>query len=172
MTKERKEIFLAELGRTGVFAQAARAASPDSLHGALTSFRDERERDPEFAAAWDEAVDHSTGMIEGEAIRRAVEGWHDGKVQKYSDRLMELILKRRDPEYREHRKYEVDAKTEVTKKPLDLSHLSDRKLQLLKELLDESPCPDLPPGETQDATPTTIEPWDDRAPGSLTEDPE
>lgn len=174
MTKERKEIFLAELGRTGVFAHAARTASPDSLHGALTSFREERERDPEFAAAWDEAVDHSTGMIEREAIRRAVEGWHDGKVQKYSDRLMELILKRRDPEYREHRKYEVDAKTEVTgKKKLDLRSLSPHKLELLRQLVtpdEDSPCPGLGPEDTSDATPDTTDPWDDRAPGSITED--
>jgi len=170
MTNERKEIFLAELGRTGVFAHAARAASPDSLHGALTSFREERERDPEFAAAWDEAVDHSTGMIEREAIRRAVEGWHDGKVQKYSDRLMELILKRRDPEYREHRKYEVDAKTEVTKKRLDLRSLSPHKLELLRQLVE--PCPDLGPDEDQDVSPTTTEPSGDRAPGSLTENPQ
>ena len=178
LTAERKRIFLEHLARTGVVAESARVASPQSSarHGALTTFKDERGRDPEFAKAWDEAVDHAVGVLEAEAFRRAVEGWDEptrfGPVRKHSDRLLELMLKARNPQYREQRRYEVDAKTEVTKKkPLDLRHLSDRKLQLLKELLDESPCPDLPPGETQDATPTTIEPWDDRAPGSLTEDP-
>lgn len=166
MTNERKEIFLAELGRTGVFAHAARAASPNSKHGALNSFRAERERDPEFAAAWDEAIEVSTGIIEQEAIRRAVNGWDDGKVQKYSDRLMELILKRRDAAYHEHRKYEVDAKTEV--KPLDLRSLPPHKLALLKELLE--PCPDLGQDDTNNVTPTTTESSDDRAKGSLTDD--
>lgn len=165
MTKQRKELFLAELGRTGVFAQAARIASPHTKHGALNSFRAERERDPDFAAAWDEAIDVSTGIIEQEAIRRAVHGWDDGKVRKYSDRLMELILKRRDPAYQERRKYEVAAKID---KPMDLRSLSAEKRELLEKLLD--PCQHLGPAAATNVTPTTTEPSDDRAPDSLSED--
>ena len=176
LTKDRKQRFLEELARTGIIAEAARLASPHAKAGAISTFYSERDRDPEFAAAWKDAVEHATGIVEREAFRRAVEGWDEptrfGPVRKHSDRLLELMLKARNPQYREHRKYEVDAKTEVKEEPLDLSHLSDRKLELLRELLedDESPCPDLGLEDISDATPNTTEPWDDRAPGSLTED--
>ena len=171
LTKDRKQLFLTELARTGVIAEAARIASPNSKAGAVSTFRTERTRDAEFAAAWDEALDHATGIIEREVFRRAVEGWDEptrfGPVRKHSDRLLELLAKAKSPQYRERRHYEVEARTE---KKLDLSSLPPHKLALLKELLDESPCPDLGGLQPTDATPTTTEPSGDRAPGSLTED--
>jgi hypothetical protein len=51
LTDRRKRLFLLELSRHGILARAARAASPraSSRYGALQTFKDERERDPEFA---------------------------------------------------------------------------------------------------------------------------
>ncbi|MEM7305034.1 MAG: hypothetical protein AAF682_00115 [Planctomycetota bacterium] len=178
LTKDRKQRFLEELARTGIIAEAARLASPHAKGGAISTFYAERDRDPEFAAAWKDAAEHATGIVEREAFRRAVEGWDEptrfGPVRKHSDRLLELLLKARSPQYREHRKYEVDAKTEVTeKKRLDLRSLSPHKLELLRQLVtpdDDSPCPDLGQCAAQDVTPTTTDPSGDRAPGSLTED--
>ena len=52
MTDARKREFLAALRRDGVVTRAALTASPGALGSAVQSFRDERERDPEFALRW------------------------------------------------------------------------------------------------------------------------
>jgi hypothetical protein len=67
-----------------------------------------RKNDPEFAAAWDEAVAEGVDRLEDEAHRRAVEGYnprpiyHKGKkvgeIREYSDSLLGLLLKGRRPE--------------------------------------------------------------------------
>ena len=67
--------------------------------------------DPDFALAWDEAVNIAADALEREAWRRAVEGFEEpvhyrgevvGYVKKYSDRMLELLLKAHRPEkYRE-----------------------------------------------------------------------
>ncbi len=122
LTEDRKRTFLAELARHGIVARAARAASPHSERGCINSFRDERERDLEFAADWDEAMDAARGEVESELHRRAVEGVEEavyggrykesvvGTVRKYSDRLLELRVKGLLPQYRDrtHQKIEVE----------------------------------------------------------------
>jgi hypothetical protein len=67
-----------------------------------------RKNDPEFAAAWDEAVTEGVDRLEDEAHRRAVEGhnprpvYHKGRkvgeIREYSDSLLGLLLKSRRPE--------------------------------------------------------------------------
>lgn len=65
-----------------------------------------RRDDPEFAAAWLEAVEEGTDRIEAEAYRRAVEGYERpvfqggeevGRVREYSDTLLTLLIKGRRP---------------------------------------------------------------------------
>lgn len=65
-----------------------------------------RRDDPEFAAAWVEAMEEGTDRIEAEAFRRAVEGVSRpvfqcgeevGRVQEYSDTLLTLLIKGRRP---------------------------------------------------------------------------
>lgn len=70
-----------------------------------------RDRDPEFAAGWDEVYEHGTERLEAEAFRRAVEGVDQpvyqagkkvGTVRKFSDTLLIFLLKARKPDtYRE-----------------------------------------------------------------------
>jgi hypothetical protein len=67
-----------------------------------------RKNDPEFAAAWDEAVTEGVDRLEDEAHRRAVEGYNSrpiyhkgrkvGEIREYSDSLLGLLLKSRRPE--------------------------------------------------------------------------
>jgi hypothetical protein len=66
-----------------------------------------RQRDPKFAAAWDEAVAEGIDQLEDEAHRRAVEGVDRavyqggvrvGEIKTYSDSLLTLLLKSRRPE--------------------------------------------------------------------------
>lgn len=115
LTDRRKKAFLAELSRHGSVVRAARAASPraSGRYGAKQTFRDERERDPVFAAQWDEAMEAAKADIEHEIYRRAQEGWDEpifggrhreqivGTVRRYSDRLLELRAKALLPAYRE-----------------------------------------------------------------------
>jgi hypothetical protein len=67
-----------------------------------------RRNDPEFAAAWDEAVAEGVDRLEDEAHRRAVEGYNSrpiyqkgkkvGEIREYSNSLLALLLKSRRPE--------------------------------------------------------------------------
>lgn len=115
LTDRRKRAFLKELELHGIQTRAARAASPraSSRYGAIQTFKDERERDPEFARQWDEAMQAAEASIEHEIFRRAQEGWDEpiyggrhrervvGTVRKYSDRLLELRARALLPAYRE-----------------------------------------------------------------------
>lgn len=115
LSDERKAGFLAELARHGIASRAARAASPHTVRpsGCLSTFKDERQRDPVFAAAWEEAVDAARADIEHEIYRRAQEGYDEpvfggkfreqvvGTVRRYSDRLLELRARALLPAYRD-----------------------------------------------------------------------
>lgn len=115
LTDRRKRLFLLELSRHGSVVRAARAASPraSARFGAKQTFQDERERDPEFAAQWEEAMEMAKADVEHEIYRRAQEGWEEpiyggryreqvvGTVRRYSDRLLELRAKALLPAYRE-----------------------------------------------------------------------
>jgi hypothetical protein len=68
-----------------------------------------REEDPQFAQAWGDAIEQFHDSLEDVGRERAVDGVlskviedNDGKVvgeiRRYSDRLLELLLKRRRPE--------------------------------------------------------------------------
>lgn len=113
LSPERKAAFLAELTRHGIAMRAARAASPHSLTGAASTFKEERERDPDFAAAWDEAIEVARAEIEHEIYRRSTEGYDEpvfggrykeevvGTIRRYSDRLLELRARALLPAYRD-----------------------------------------------------------------------
>ena len=115
LSDERKAGFLAELSRHGIASRAARAASPhtECPSGCLSTFKDERQRDPVFAAAWEEAVDAARADLEHEIYRRAQEGYDEpvfggkfreqvvGTVRRYSDRLLELRARALLPAYRD-----------------------------------------------------------------------
>ena len=66
-----------------------------------------RADDPDFATAWEEAIEAGTDLLEDEARRRAVEGvehplMYQGRqvatVRKHSDALLMFLLKARRPE--------------------------------------------------------------------------
>jgi len=113
LNADRKATFLAELSRHGIAMRAARAASPHSVTGCLSTFADERERDPAFAQAWDDSIENARAEVEHELYRRAQEGVDEpvfggryketvvGTVRKYSDRLLELRARALLPAYRD-----------------------------------------------------------------------
>jgi hypothetical protein len=89
-----------------VTAAAQRAGHPRSTFYLL------RDRDEEFKAAWAEAIEAGTEVLEDEARRRAVDGYDeetfDGegqllrRVRRYDSPLLQLLLRGRRPDkYRE-----------------------------------------------------------------------
>lgn len=103
---EHFEQFLALLREMPNVTRAAR-----TLGHAPRSFRNYRERDPDFAEAWDAALEEGIENCEAELHRRAFEGTdkpitHQGVItgsyKEYSDTLAMFLLKAHRPEkYRE-----------------------------------------------------------------------
>lgn len=96
------EYFLLSLSECGNVTQAAK----DAGISRMTAYR-HRERDAEFAEAWDDAVEEGTDALEAEARRRAMQGVEEpvyykgyvvGHVQKFSDTLLIFLLKAYRPE--------------------------------------------------------------------------
>jgi hypothetical protein len=124
-TSERKAIFLAVLEETASPKAAAAAAGVVRS----TAFY-HRRNDLEFAAAWEAAVEVALDALLEEAYRRSVIGHdeplvHQGRlstvtdpvtgeervqtIRKYSDRLMEVLLKWRYPQMADRLSVKVDS---------------------------------------------------------------
>ena len=98
--------FMAILKRTANVSLACRA-----LKLSRVAAYERREKDPEFAAEWDNAIAEAIDHLEGEAFRRAFKGCRKpvfqggalvGHVKEYSDTLMTVLLKGHKPDrYRE-----------------------------------------------------------------------
>jgi hypothetical protein len=97
--------FLEEFARYGYLLAGARAAgvSRDSVYKW-------RKRYPTFNALMEEAEQDATDAIRIEVHRRAVVGWDEpvyqggkkvGVIHKYSDRMLELLVKSKDPSFKE-----------------------------------------------------------------------
>jgi hypothetical protein len=111
ITSRRRATFLAALLETGAVTKAARASGIGR-----SSWYDLKERDPEFAALWDDADAEFMDDVEAEAFKRAREGETKSlpyvevngddretkfyKINTKSDRLLELCLKSRHPAYK------------------------------------------------------------------------
>lgn len=120
-----QQAFLAVLREGGNVRLACDAAQIDRK----TAYR-RREANADFAAAWDGALEEAADLLEAEAWRRAYDGWDEpvygrlsgkdagegeiGVVRKYSDSLMQTLLKGHKPEkYRERQEVEYKGKIEV-----------------------------------------------------------
>ena len=84
--------FFAALEKTGVVAWAAKAAGV----GRRTVY-DHLQADPEFGERWQNALDTAADTLEGELIRRAVEGeqvpvYYKGKVVGHTTRKSDALL--------------------------------------------------------------------------------
>lgn len=101
-TDRARETFLATLAECCNVTEACRAAHI----GRVTAY-EWRAAEPDFAAAWESAVDEAADKLEREAWRRAVEGTDkpvtfQGTItatyKEYSDRMLELLLKAHRPD--------------------------------------------------------------------------
>lgn len=102
-TDEDKQAFLDALSKSGV-----RTAAQVVAGVAYTTVSSWRQNDPEFAVAYDEAMEFAADSLEVEARRRAVEGVESKKFDKdgkllfttinYSDTLLIALLKANKPD--------------------------------------------------------------------------
>lgn len=108
ISRPQREAFLAALSEGLSVHHAAGTVGRERRR-----FYNLRERDEAFAELWRDAYDAGTMVLEDEARRRALEGIEEpvyqggklvGTVRRYSDRLLEVLLRARRPEmYRENR---------------------------------------------------------------------
>ena len=102
-TEAKEEMFFGELAMVCNVTAALKAA------GMMRARRDvyrRRKRDPEFRAAWDEAIGESYAMLELEMLERARRGDHrpppanpaEARRREIPDRIaMQLLRQHRDP---------------------------------------------------------------------------
>lgn len=98
---EWRQAFLDSLRVTGNVSAAARLVGK-----ARASLYRIRRNDPDFAAAWQDALEEAVDWLELEALRCAVEGTEEnrfskgeivGTITRYSDCLLMFLLKARRP---------------------------------------------------------------------------
>lgn len=104
VSQRKKRVFLRILMENGGRVHDAALAAGYKSSAPLRAYR---HRDPEFAKAWDEALEAANDVLEAEAIRRGVDGVREpiyyrgtlvGYKLVYSDRMLELLLKGNNPE--------------------------------------------------------------------------
>jgi hypothetical protein len=136
-TKQAKCKFIEVLRDTCNVSEAARAIGVS--RGYAYQYKGEH---ADFSCLWDEAEQEAVDAVEMEARRRGVEGWEEpvfykgeqcGTIRRYSDRMLELLLKAHRPE-----KY-ADRKVFTGK---DGGPVAMSFLQLVEEIQNE---PSLPP---------------------------
>lgn len=102
-------------------------------------------KDPQYAAAFEEARQRSVEVLETEARTRAVEGWDEpvyqngqlvGWKKKKSDPLLMFLLEAWEPKKYKRRTENLNINAEVTPKPtIDVSALSTDEVRQLEILL-------------------------------------
>ncbi len=137
-TDHARQKFLVALRETANVSEAARRVGISRRRA-----YDVRNADPVFAAAWEDAVETAIDTLEAEAWRRGKEGWDEpvfyrGEIQrdaegkpvtirKYSDRMLELLLKTPRPEkYRE--RFDMRGLPPSEPTVADLPNMTDEQL--------------------------------------------
>lgn len=107
-TPEKRELFLEHLAATGNVTESAEVSGYTRR-----SWYTLKDNDPEFSAAWDEALKQATDALIIEGRRRALVGVDEpvfyqgevcGSVRRYSDTLLMFLVKAHRPEYATERK--------------------------------------------------------------------
>lgn len=141
---ERWPEFLKHLAETGLYSAAATAL--DVSQSTVMAIKRE---DPDFSELCDEALERYKKKLIDAATKRAVEGYEvpivGGRERdrvvatevRYSDRLMELLLKRADPSFREKSEVTIRQETGLEiRRSMNLRELSPRARKKLRELLE------------------------------------
>ncbi len=131
-----RRVFLDHYGRTAVLYKSAHAANLSTQ-----TIRNHILKDPEFADQVAQAKEIYMELILQEVHRRGVEGIDApivyrgkvvGTIKKYSDRMLAVLVKHYDPEYRQ--RYDVtstnkstNVNVDVPADRIDLTNLTDEQ---------------------------------------------
>jgi hypothetical protein len=154
VTVERIERFLECLADCGLVMHSADLAG-------LSWYTIKRlsKQDEDFKGLIDESIERYKDALVREAHRRAVEGWEEpvfshktgtqmGTIRKYDSRLLELMLKRHIPEFREKFEGEIKMTGGVLIAPLaptsPASWAEKHGGEKLENYTDNAPQPQLP----------------------------
>jgi len=139
-TRAKKVSFLEVYSRSGNKREAAKATGVS-----LRQHYYWMDRDPEYAEAFQMAKEEATEVLEREAFRRGVEGWEEpvfyrgeevGKITRYSDQLLVVLLKGNKPEkYKDRVEHTGESKSYMN---IDLKNLSEEELNLLEGIIDKT----------------------------------
>ena len=127
LTAEKRERFC------GILADGSSVtAAAEAIGISRASLYNAREIDPDFAAAWNDAVERGTDTLEDEAVKRA---------RNSSDTLLIFLLKGRRPEkFKERFVAEHSGKIAV-QLSADWSRLSRDEMRQVLELYDKAAAP-------------------------------
>ena len=151
LTARQLDTFLAALRRTGNVTLSAEAAGTSRAVVYLYRNATDEAGNPtpeavDLVQRWDEAVAEANDRLEGEAWRRAFDGWDEpvfgrvgkdqdgeiGIIRKYDSGLLSLLLKAHKPEkYRERQSIDHT----ITTNPKDLSDAELEELLKKRGLL-------------------------------------
>lgn len=114
ITRQHRGTFLEQLAQG---FSVTRAATESGVN--VRRWYELRDSDEAFREEWADAYASGTDFLRDELRRRAVEGADDFRLDRdgkehrlkvYSDRLLELELRRRDESYRERQQVELNAR--------------------------------------------------------------
>ena len=136
MTSHQLEEFLKWLAQTGNVSLSARNArlKRSQLYALKAS-------DPAFEKAWSIALEEATDLLQGEAIRRAIEGFEEvkyvkgepvGTVRRYSDQLLMFLLKAHKPSI-----YGVKSGHDDSMEKVSHDHAKTSLLKKMEKLIDD-----------------------------------
>jgi hypothetical protein len=159
ISQTRRMIFLEELREHGIVARAARAASPN-LRAPTSNFKRLRQKDPDFALEWDDAIEEAKAAIEHEIHRRATIGYEEdvyyrgevvGTVTKYSDALIQFRAKALLPQYRDQSKIDHNVTGAIAHVDVHrLSEMSKESRDALRNIIRRETPPQLETGADAD----------------------
>lgn len=139
-----KRTFLIKLATTGRMCQSAAAAG-----FSYRTIAHRIQHDEVFAASCEEAKRFFRDLLEGEMYRRGVEGFEEEvlggknrdqifKVKKYSDKMMDSLIRIHMPEMRRENAGSttvIDNSTKVINNQFDLESMPVEDLAMFKQLL-------------------------------------
>lgn len=155
LTPERLVKYLEALEEFGLQQEACRKSGI-----AIQAIRDFRKESSEFQSLVDDAMDRFREKIEAEAYRRGVIGWDEPIIggrnkdrvvatkRMFDSRLLEIMLKRHRPEFRERVEADVKVTGGVLLVPAPAASQADWARQHGGERLDARDARDqMPPGQ-------------------------
>jgi len=150
LTPARKKKFLDHLREHGLVIIAAKHASPGSPLGCQATFYNERDRDPAFAQAWEDALNEADDELLRQLKRRGIDGIQEdvygslgsgqptgvvGEKTVYSDKMADLYARVLSARVRQGLANKIELTGEIRNTSIGIEKLTPKQQELLTQLL-------------------------------------